>query len=467
MTFPGTQTELTNWSKSARSQCFVYQVSDVTGIASAMAAARAQRLSVIPHGAGHSYTDAALNTGGVVIDVSPMRKILSWDRAQGVMVVEPGVTLQDMVSKAWKDGWWPFVSPSTPVVTIGGCAAMNVNARNAWKCGPFGTYILSLDVLLATGEVRTLVPERDLQLFYAFVGSMGLLGIITSITVQLQRISSGYVAIRRHSGASLDEIFTLFAQEAHHSDFMEAWLDGFARGDRLGRGILTCATLINSSDPAPFSFPTSGLLGRLEIPLVTFAANLGRPALLPGVQLANRANYWFGQLSHKTTGQQHALYPYTYWPSAAFAGYHAMFPEGVETFQAFVPGQDAPEIFKQVLRYSQGQGCLPVWCVIKQHRRDPFLLSYQVDGFSLELNYQRTHQTAQMLKRVLQYMIAAVIEAGGRFYLAKDHFLTHAQYRQSVGDEVVDTFLHLKGCYDPETLLQSDLFRRVFQPSLP
>ncbi len=88
-----------------------------------------------------------------------------------------------------------------------------------------------------------------------------------------------------------------------------------------------------------------------------------------------------------------------------------------------------------------------------------------MDGFSLELNYQRTHQTAQTLQRVLQHMIATVIEAGGRFYLAKDHFLTHAQYRQSVGDEVVDAFLQLKQRCDPETLLQSDLFRRVFQPA--
>src|SRR2546425_1064807 len=138
-----------------------------------------------------------------------------------------------------------------------------------------------------------------------------------------------------------------------------------------------------------------------------------------------------------------------------FCRSYALFPEGVETFQAFVPRQHSKEIFAQVLRYSQQQDCLPIWCIVKQHRRDPFLLSYQVDGFSLELNYQRTHQTARTLEPVLRHMIATVIEAGGRFYLAKDRLLTHAQYRQSVGDDVVDTFLRLKQRYDSETLLQS------------
>jgi decaprenylphospho-beta-D-ribofuranose 2-oxidase len=457
--------ELTNWGKSARSSCFVYKVSDVSGIASALAAARGKRLSVIPHGSGHSYTDAALNTGGIVIDVTPMRQILAWDPAQGIMRVEPGVILREMVRMASKDGWWPVVSPSTPEVTLGGCAAMNVNGRNAWKCDPFGAYILSMDVLLTTGEAFTLMRERDTQLLHAFVGSMGLLGIITSITVQLRRIASGFVTIRRRSAASLDEILNMFAEEEQRSDFMEAWLDGFARGQQLGRGMITCATLSNSSDAVTAQFPKPGRLGRLEIPLVRLAAGLGRPVLVPGVQIANRANYWRARLRRKTTGRR-ALFPYTYWPSAAFAGYHALFPDGVETFQAFVPRQHAKEIFEQVLRYSQQQGCLPVWCIIKQHRRDPFLLSYQVDGFSLELHYQRIDPMAGTLEPVLQHMIATVIEAGGRFYLAKDHLLTPVQYRQSVGDKVVDAFLCLKQRYDPEMLLQSDLFRRVFRPSL-
>jgi FAD/FMN-containing dehydrogenase len=162
----------------------------------------------------------------------------------------------------------------------------------------------------------------------------------------------------------------------------------------------------------------------------------------------------------------HGLIPFTFWPGTFFTGYPALLPEGIETFQAFVPQEAAPLIFKEVLAYSQGQGCWPLWCVIKKHRQDPFLLSYQLDGFSLELNFARAGQPAQHLQNVLEQMIATVIDAGGRFYLAKDHFLTPAQYRQSVGEQVVETFLAIKQEFDPETRLQSDLFRRLFRPAL-
>ncbi|HEY3344178.1 MAG TPA: FAD-binding oxidoreductase [Anaerolineaceae bacterium] len=467
MTLPGAPAVLSNWSKSAVSRCIVYPAASTADIARALAAARAQGLSAIPHGAGHSYTDAALNTGGVVIDTTPMRRILAWDAASGVMRVQPGVTLREVVQAAWKDGWWPAVSPSTPDVTIGGCVAMNVNGRNAWKCGPFGAQVLSLEALLASGESCTLAPEREPQLFQAFVGGLGLLGILTSVTLQLQRLSSGDVRVRRRPAGSLAEIFALFAEEEPHSDFLEAWLDGFATGRHLGRGILTGAALSQTDSLGPSPDPAPGLPGRLENGLVRLGAGLLRPLLLPGVQTANRAYAGWVRLSPAQIGRQRGLYPFTFWPAAAFAGYHALFPHGVETFHAFVPGPPAQEVFERGLRTSQAQGCLPLWCVIKQHRRDPFLLSYQVDGFSLELNYQRTPQTAQRLQRVIESMITMVIEAGGRFYLAKDHFLTHAQYRQSIGDAPVDAFLRLKAQLDPETLLQSDLYRRVFQPAQP
>ena len=466
MTIPGKQAELTNWSRSTRSACWVFEVHDQAGILEALEAARVQGLGVVARGAGHSYTDAALNTGGIVLDVTPMRRILSWDAQQGIMRVEPGVTLQEMVQLAWKDGWWPIVAPSTARVTIGGCAAMNVTGRNAWKSGPFGASVLAMEVLLTNGEARILAPERETQLFHAFVGSIGLLGIITSITVQLQRLGSGMVRVRRRGAAAMDEIFDLFAEEQQNSDFMEAWLDGFVRGDQLGRGTVTSARLSASGQAEGTSFATFASPGRLKESAVRLAARLVRPALQPAVQMTNRINYRWGRGSHAKEGDLRSLVPFTFWPGAFFCGYPALLPGGIETFQAFVPDQAAPTIFKEVLRYSQQHGCMPLWCVIKKHRQDPFLLSYQVDGFSLELNYACGGQPVQQLQQVLRHMIATVIEAGGRFYPAKDHFQTAAQYRQSVGEQVVESFLQLKQQFDPEMRLQSDLFRRLYRPAL-
>lgn len=467
MTLPLDQDYLMNWSMTERSPCYVFKAQDIAGIMHALATARARGLSVIPHGAGHSYTDAALNTKGIIIDVTGMNRILSWDPEQGIMQVEPGVTVRDMVRVALADRWWPTVTPSTADATIGGCVAMNVNGKNAWKCGSFGEHLLSLTVLLATGQMLTLSPKSDPQLFQAFVGSAGLLGIITSITLQLQRIPSGSVDVLVRPAASLGEIITIFREE-QSADYLEAWVDGFAGGRQLGRGIVTCTTYSNADDSTNLPPQVSRVPNQFKEGFARCAGTLGRPAVRNSVRIANSVLYWWNKWWGRKITRRRSLFQTIYYPPAVFTGYRTLLPQGTETFQAFVPRSHAELLFKEILRRSQENHFMPLWCVIKQHRQDPFLLSYQVDGFSLEVNYQIVPQTAQKLRKMLWELMDLVIVAGGRFYLAKDSLLTNTLYRRSVGDAAVEAFLQLKQVYDPEMLFQSNLFRRVFQaPCLP
>ena len=465
------QDHVMNWSMTELSPCYIFKAQDIAGIRHALAMARARGLSVIPHGGGHSYTDAALNTDGIIIDVTDMRRILSWDPEQGIMQVEPGVTLRDMVQVALADRWWPAVTPSTADATIGGCVAMNVNGKNAWKCGSFGEHLLSLTVLLATGQALTLSPESDPELFQAFVGSSGLLGIITSITLQLQRIPSGNVDVLVRPAASFGEIFTIF-QEEQSADFLEAWVDGFAGGRYSGRGIVTCTKYsdVSARFPALHREATQSQASRIPDQLkegfARCAGRVSRPAVKSGVRSANSVMYWWSKWWGREVIRQRSLFHSTFYSPAAFAGYRTLLHHGTETFQAFIPRSQAEVLFKEIMRRSQENNFLPLWCIIKQHRRDPFLLSYQVDGFSLEVNYQIVPQTVQRLHKMLRELMELVIAAEGRFYLAKDSLLTNTLYRRSVGDAAVEAFLHLKQLYDPEMLFQSNLFRRVFQASI-
>src|SRR5260370_36200619 len=158
MTLPWDQDYVMNWSMTELSPCYVFKARDIAGIMHALTTARTRGLSVIPHGTGHSYTDAALNTNGVIIDVTGIRRILSWDPEQGIMQVEPGVTLRDMVRVALADQWWPAVTPSTADATIGGCVAMNVNGKNAWKYRSFFYHLLSIPLPPAPLPILTLSP---------------------------------------------------------------------------------------------------------------------------------------------------------------------------------------------------------------------------------------------------------------------------------------------------------------------
>ena len=150
----------------------------------------------------------------------------------------------------------------------------------------------------------TLSPESNPRFFQALVGSSGLLGIITSITLQLQRIASSSVDVTLRPAASLSEILTIF-QEEQSADFLEAWVDGFAEGRHLGRGIVT-STKYSDSHETPFHMinqesthsRTFRITNQFKLENTLSTGTIVRPAVKNIVRIANSVMYrlstWLG-----------------------------------------------------------------------------------------------------------------------------------------------------------------------------
>jgi len=54
------------------------------------------------------------------------------------------------------------------------------------------------------------------------------------------------------------------------------------------------------------------------------------------------------------------------------------------------------------------------------------------------------------------------LKGGGRFYFAKNSETSAEATRQFLGDAVISKFKKLKKRCDPNSLLESDLYRRIF-----
>jgi FAD/FMN-containing dehydrogenase len=454
---------LEGWAMVRRAAGYVWQPTSVEEIGAVLALARSSGRTVVPRGAGYSYGDAALNAEEIVLDCSQLRRVLAWDEATGIITVEPGVTVRDLWRVTLPDGWWPPVVPGTMGPTIGGCAAMNVHGKNAWRMGSFGEQMLAFDLMGPDGAIVSVTPASDPDLFHAAIGGLGMLGIITSVTLQLRRVVSGLLRTHQYVAHTLDEIFALFATHSPTAEYLVGWIDGFAAGAALGRGLVERADFETQPDPrtlrpAAQDMPPkiAGLVPRAELWRVM------KPAFTdPAMRLANEAQFRRGALTaghahHVPHAQFHFLHDYLpHWQ-------RSWLPGGLRQFQAFVPMASAPAVFAELLRRSHHAGITPYLCVFKQHRADPFWLPYQLDGFSLSLDYHVTTHNAARLDALLAEMRAPVMANGGRFYLAKDDALDAATYAQTIGAERVARFLALKQAHDPTGIWQSNLFRRVF-----
>ncbi|OGT21300.1 MAG: dimethylmenaquinone methyltransferase [Gammaproteobacteria bacterium RBG_16_57_12] len=151
-----------------------------------------QRIPLVARGRGTGTTGASVPIhGGVVLSSERMNRILSIDPANRVMVVEPGVTNQEVQDAAAAHGFfWPPDPTSAAFCSIGGNLAYNSAGPRAVKYGTPRENTLGLRAVTGTGEaIRTGVYTSKGVVGYdltrLLIGSEGTLAVITEATLRL------------------------------------------------------------------------------------------------------------------------------------------------------------------------------------------------------------------------------------------------------------------------------------------
>ena len=399
------------WGMAAGSEARVFEPRTTAEIQAALAAARRDGVPIGPRGTGNSYGDASMSTGGHVLDVSRMNRILSFDRETGVAEVEPGVTVRDLWQHTLPLGWWPRVVSGTSFPTIAGIAAMNIHGKNNFAVGTVGDAILEFDIVLPTGEVRTCSRERDSDLFHAAIGGFGMLGVFSRLVLQTKRVYSGNLHVYAHANRDLGEMMRYMDAWRSEADYLVGWIDCFAKGDGLGRGLIHRAQYIPAGeDPRPeetmkrsyqeLSPNVFGVFPKSELWWVIRMLNND-----PGIRFVNFVKYWMGRL--EAVSERHT------WTHAQFAFLLDFVPNwkwsygkrpghGLIQYQPFVPHEHAHEVYCEILQRNQEARIVPYLGVFKRHRPDPFWLTHSVDGWSFAMDFKVTPATRERLWRALR-----------------------------------------------------------------
>jgi decaprenylphospho-beta-D-ribofuranose 2-oxidase len=458
--------QLENFGHSMRAPSYRFRPTRIEEIQQVFCLAQELGLTVTARGAGRSYNDAALNGGGIMLDLSAMNKIVEWDPASGLIRCEPGVTLEQLWQRVEPDGWWPPVVSGTMFTTLGGCLGANIHGKNNFRMGPIGEHVVAFSALLPTGEQVTCTPKKNADLFYSMISGLGMLGVFTSITMQMKHIESGLLEVHAWPVHDLHEHLSYLLDKAPHFDYTVGWMDTMNGGKSLGRGQIHAANYLHGDeDPNPQKtmqlnnqilpprifgvFPKS----ILYLFMMPFANNLGWWAV-------NVAKYVASLRTH-TFRQPHAAFHFLldYVPNWELSYGRG----GMIQYQSFLPKETAEDAWREILALSLERGMPSYLGVTKRHRPDQFLLTHAVDGFSLALDFKVTDRNRVALSKMLKDFDRIVLDAGGRFYFAKNSETSAEATRAFLGEETIAKFKELKRRCDPGNLLESDLFRRVFE----
>jgi len=154
----------------------------------------AANVPLVARGAGTGLSGGALaRTGGVVLSLNRMRRVLEVDVENGRAVVEPGVVNLEFSQSIAASGFYFAPDPSSQkACTIGGNVAENSGGPHTLAYGVTVNHVTGLEVVLADGRVMQCgakaLDAPGLDLTGAFVGSEGTLGVATAITLRLTRV---------------------------------------------------------------------------------------------------------------------------------------------------------------------------------------------------------------------------------------------------------------------------------------
>ena len=160
-----------------------------------------QDIPFIPRGAGTSLSGAVLAvTGGVMITLSRMSKILTVDYRNRRALVEAGCVNAWITNTVKSKGLLYAPDPSSqPACTIGGNVATNSGGPHTLKYGVTTNHVLGFEMVLPDGEVVWLGTKPDggeevegYDLRGAVIGSEGMFGIVTQVLVRLIKAPQAY-----------------------------------------------------------------------------------------------------------------------------------------------------------------------------------------------------------------------------------------------------------------------------------
>ena len=157
-----------------------------------LAFAHRHKIPVTPRGAGHGYVGGCVPMhGGIALSIERLKKVLEINPRDFVAVVQPAVVTAEFQERCERRGlFYPPDPASRANNSIGGNIATNAGGPRCLKYGVTRDYVLGLEVVLADGKIcrlggRTHKNKTGFDLHRLFVGSEGLLGVITEATLKL------------------------------------------------------------------------------------------------------------------------------------------------------------------------------------------------------------------------------------------------------------------------------------------
>lgn len=367
---------------------------------------------LIAYGNGRSYGDSALSK--YIIQTKSHNYFLGFDETTGLLHVQSGVLLSEIIDVFVPKGWFLKITPGTKLITVGGAIASDVHGKNHHVAGCFSECVEVFNLMLPHGEIVKCSRHENTELFRATCGGMGLTGVILDIKMYLQKINSKYITQTTIKTKNLIETFEAF-EEYKNKPYSVAWIDCFTKREEVGKCLLMVG---NFNDDGELDYKTK--------------TKLSIPCNLPSFVLSNFTvksfNFlYYNKVRDKITEQQVDMDSFFY-PLDSIENWNRIYGKnGFSQYHFILPKQTSFYGLEEILKTISDAGKGSFLAVLKLYgKANENYLSFPLEGYSVALDFK----IEKGIFEFLDTLDEIVLKYGGRIYLAKDVRVSRAVFEQ-------------------------------------
>lgn len=437
----------------------VSRPSTIAELRSALLAAKAEGRAVSICGRRHAMGGQQFGTDTVLLDLTRLNRVLSFDREQGMIETEAGIEWPELlgyISAARTDGHsnWGIMQKQTGAdrLSLGGALAANVHGRGL-RFRPIIDQVESFELMNHAGDLIRCSRQKNAELFRLVIGGYGLFGIVTSLQLRLWERKKVQRVVELRELKDIPAAFSQRIADGYlYGDFQYA--TDYKRDSFLRRGVFSCYRPVAEDTPLT------------EKPVRFHPDDWARLTYYTH-KYKRRAFEVYTKRYLETSGQ-------IYWSdsqlSAAYKdNYHEELDrklhardKGSEMItEIYVPRASLVSFMEAARSELRQRKANVIYGTVRLIEKDEesFLAWARENWACIIFNLHIDHNTAQIAEAAdaFRSLIDLAIAHQGSYYLTYHRWATREQLERCYPQ--FSTFLQKKLEYDPGELFQSDWYR--------
>ena len=361
--------------------------------------------------AGTSYGDAAISTNSKIFETNKLNKIIHFDKVQGLIRVQSGVKIQNLLEEIIPSGWFLNVTPGTSMATIGGVTSCDSHGKN-FKSGSFGNFISSIKLIDGEGKILECNPNKNKEIFYSTIGGMGLTGIILEVEIILKKINSSKVIMTNVICNNINDMIDKISLYKDKYEYLYSWIDTSSNNKNLGQGILVLGNHLNDK------LLTFKHLKKIKY---FFKLNLINKYT---VFIFNKLYFWKNKYIKKI--KIVSLLDFFY-PLDKVANWNNVYGlSGFIEYQCFLPSKNIKKSIFEILEIIKKNKLSVFLCSIKLLGSSKGYISFSNKGYTIAFDFPYN----KFSKKVVEELDRTVIKYYGSVNLSKNSILSKKNFEK-------------------------------------